>query len=538
MHRFVRSFGMAAFGWLAIQAGASAADQPQWGQPESFNMVSAEKNLPIDFDPGQKNPKTGEIDPATTRNVKWTARLGNQTYGTPVVAGGKVFVGTNNEAPRDERIQGDRGVLMCFDDATGRFLWQLVVPKLSRIKWADWRYIGITSPPVVEGNRAYLISNRGEVLCLDTEGMANGNDGPVVDENRLLAVEDMPPLDPGPYDADIVWRFDMVDRTGAEPHNAASGSVLVVGNLLYVCTANGVEWTHDHIVNPQAPSVIVLDKRTGKLVAKDNFGIGPDIIHGQWSSPSLGRSNGRTLGFYASGSGVLYAFEPFNVATAGPLPALLKTPNTTAGVPRDNAGQPSVLLGALKNVWRFNGHPLAQTQDVVPIDHQHDSTSYEVIGIPVFHQGYVYTIFTQEPYHRMKQGRLVCVKVDGSGDVTRSAIVWSYDAIGSSSSTVSVADGLVYAAGFDGRIHCLDALTGKLYWVHETNSPIWASTMVADGKVYVGTGKSTLWILEAGKQLKVINRIRLPDILHTTPVAANGKLYLATYKNLFVVKGK
>ena len=514
MHRIVRSFGMAAFGWLAIQAGARAADQPQWGQPETFNMVSAEKNLPTDFDPGQKDPKTGEIVPGTTRNVKWTARLGNQTYGTPVVAGGKVFVGTNNDAPRDERNQGDRGVLMCFDEATGRFLWQLVVPKLSRIKWADWRYIGITSPPVVEGNRAYLISNRGEVLCLDTEGMANGNDGPVVDETRLLAVDGMPPLEPSPHDADILWRFDMVDETGAEPHNAASGSVLVVGNLLYVCTANGVEWTHDHIVNPQAPSVIVLDKRTGKLVAKDNFGIGPDIIHGQWSSPSLGRSNGRTLGFFASGSGVLYAFEPFNPEAAGPLP------------------------GLLKNVWHFNGHPLAQTQDVVPIDHQHDSTSYEVIGIPVFHQGYVYTIFTQEPYHRMKPGRLVCVKVDGSGDVTRSAAVWSYDAIGSSSSTVSVADGLVYAAGFDGRLHCLDALTGKPYWVHQADAPIWASTMVADGKVYVGTGKSTLWILEAGKELKVINRIRLPDILHITPVAANGRLYLATYKNLFVVEGR
>lgn len=514
MRPMFRAIGLTLGGWLTVLAMAWGADQPQWGQPETFNMVSDEKNLPTDFDPGQKDSKTGCIDPTTTRNVKWTARLGNQTYGTPVVAGGKIFVGTNNDAPRDPRNQGDRGVLMCFDEATGRFLWQLVVPKLTRIKWADWKYIGITSPPVVEGKRAYLISNRAEVLCLDTEGMANGNDGPVVDEARLLAAEGMPPLEPGPQDADIVWRFDMVEQTGAEPHNAASGSVLVVGDLLYVCTANGVEWTHDHVVNPQAPSVIVLDKRTGKLIAKDDFGIGPDITHGQWSSPSLGRVNGRAVGFYASGSGVLYGFDPFDPPAAGRQP------------------------GLLKNVWRYRGHPLAQTQDQVPVDHQHDSTSYEVIGIPVFYQGHVYALFTQEPYHRMKQGRLVCLKVDGSGDVTRSAGRWSYDEIGSSSSTVSIADGLVYAAGFDGRIHCLDALTGKVYWVHQADAPIWASTMVADGKVYVGTGKSTLWILEAGRQLKVINRIRMPDILHCTPMAANGVLYLATYKNLFSIPGK
>ena len=71
------------------------------------------------FEPGRRNPDTDNIDLATTKNVKWVARLGNQTYGSPVVAAGKVFVGTNNEAPRDPRIEGDRGVMMCFDEKTG-----------------------------------------------------------------------------------------------------------------------------------------------------------------------------------------------------------------------------------------------------------------------------------------------------------------------------------------------------------------------------------------------------------------------------------
>ena len=81
----------------------------------------------------------------------------------------------------------------------------------------------------------------------------------------------------------------------------------------------------------------------------------------------------------------------------------------------------------------------------------------------------------------------------------RGGLVWSYDEIGSSVSTVAIADGLVYAAGFDGRLHCLDAETGKCYWVHEAGGPIWGSPLVADGKVYLGTGKSTLWVLAAGQ---------------------------------------
>ena len=120
---------------LAAPSSLPAADQPQWGQQGSRNMVSAEKGLPAWFDPGQRDPDTGRIDPQSTKNVKWTAPLGNITYGSPIVAGGRVFVGTNNNAPRDPRLPGDRGVLMCFDEATGELIWQLNLPKLTKIKW-------------------------------------------------------------------------------------------------------------------------------------------------------------------------------------------------------------------------------------------------------------------------------------------------------------------------------------------------------------------------------------------------------------------
>ncbi len=219
--------------------------------------------------------------------MKWVARLGNQSYGSPVVAGGRVLVGTNNEAPRDPHIQGDRGVLMCFDEQSGALLWQLTVPKLDEIKWADWYYIGLTSPPTVEGDRAYLVSNRGEVLCLDLRG-----------KSRTL------------------WRFDMPAELGVRPHNGSNCSILVRGDLLYVCTSNGVDWTHNQVANPKAPSVIVLNKQTGKLVARDQFGIGADIIHGQWSSLALGNVAGRPRLFFGAGNGYLYAFDALDSGDA------------------------------------------------------------------------------------------------------------------------------------------------------------------------------------------------------------------------------
>ncbi|MHC4180068.1 MAG: PQQ-binding-like beta-propeller repeat protein, partial [Planctomycetota bacterium] len=412
-----------------------AADRPQWGQRYSRNMVSDEKGLPDRFEPGQRNSQTGGIDLPDGSGVKWVARLGELSYGTPVIADGRVFVGTNNGAPRDERIRGDRGVLMCFDEQTGRYLWQLNVPKLdeARVKWGDWRQIGLTSPPTVQGDRAYLVSNRCEVVCLDVEGMANGNAGPYTDEGRYMAGKGQEPLSPGDNDADIIWVYDIIRETKAEPHNGSNCSILLDGDLLYVCSSNGVEWTHMRVLHPEAPSLIVLDKNTGRLVAHDDFAIGPDITHGQWSSPAMGKVGDKTLGFFGAGNGTMYAFEMLDPRQSGSSPALLT------------------------NVWKFNGHPLAQTQDHVPADHQHDSTSYQVTGMPVFDKGRLYVPFTQEPFHGMKKGWLVCLDAGKTGDVTRSGIVWSYDEIGSSCSTVAISEGLVYAADFGGRLHCLDA---------------------------------------------------------------------------------
>src|SRR2546428_12051932 len=92
----------------ALPVLVGAGDWPMWGHDSSRNMVSGEKGLPVSFDAGQFKSGSEEIDMATTRNVRWVAKLGSQTYGNPTVAGGKGFVGTNNEAPRNPKPAGDR----------------------------------------------------------------------------------------------------------------------------------------------------------------------------------------------------------------------------------------------------------------------------------------------------------------------------------------------------------------------------------------------------------------------------------------------
>jgi outer membrane protein assembly factor BamB len=65
------------------------------------------------------------FDPTTGRNIKWTARLGTETHSTPVIAKGRVIVGSNNRKPRDPQHQTDLGVLMCFDEKEKKLIGEM-----------------------------------------------------------------------------------------------------------------------------------------------------------------------------------------------------------------------------------------------------------------------------------------------------------------------------------------------------------------------------------------------------------------------------
>src|ERR1041384_6892483 len=179
--------------------GGASGEWPMWGGLPDRNMVSDMKGLPTTW------------DVKTKQNVKWVAQLGSQSYGNAVVAGGMVFVGTNNEGLRDPKITGDKGVLMAFRESDGAFMWQMVHDKLIAGRVNDWPYQGIASSPIVDGNRVYYVSNRAELMCLDTQGFRDKeNDGPYTDEKLT-----------GETNADIVWKFDMMEEVGTLPHNLA-----------------------------------------------------------------------------------------------------------------------------------------------------------------------------------------------------------------------------------------------------------------------------------------------------------------------------
>ena len=124
-----------------------------WGGRPDRNMVSDEKGI----------PRTWDVDNKT--NIKWVAELGSQSYGNPVVADGKIYVGTNNELLRNPKLGNDRGVVMCFRESDGEFLWQMTHAKLASGRVNDWPEQGVCSSPAVVDGVVYYVSSRAEVMA-------------------------------------------------------------------------------------------------------------------------------------------------------------------------------------------------------------------------------------------------------------------------------------------------------------------------------------------------------------------------------------
>lgn len=499
-----------------VNAGEKKAngDWIMYGGTESRNMVNPTvKGLPAEWDANPKKPV----------NIKWVANLGSKAYGGPIVAGGRVFVGTNNENPRNPEKKADHGVVMAFKETSGDFLWQALFEKLPGGQVIDWPREGICSSPHVEGDRMYYVSNRCEVVC------ANVKDG-------------VP-----------IWKTSMIDKLGVFPHNLSACSPLLVGDHLWVVTANGVNEDHLNVPAPKAPSFIKLDKKNGDILWQDNSptaallaapkGVlaqkdffktlvnrGELIQHGQWSNAAYGVVNGQPQVIFPGGDGWIYAFDPQG-----------------------------------KLIWKFDGNPKDAKYELLG-----KGTRNDYIASPVIYKNRVYIGVGQDPEHKFGVGHLWCIDMTKKGDVSpeivtddsvfppktkknpNSAAVWHYGGLitdpkdkekldrnyyfGRTMSTCAIHDGLVYAADLSGVLTCLDADKGTVHWEFDTAAETWSSPYYADGKIYLGNDSKAVFVFEAGKKLNKLAENEMGGRVRATPVAANGVLYVMTENKLFAIK--
>jgi outer membrane protein assembly factor BamB len=507
---------------LLVTRISAAADWPQWGGGPTHNAVSLEKGAPHDFQfPVLEDGKV--VKPA--RGVAWAADLGDRTVIPPVVADGLVWVGTSARDPHNDKIPSkdwDGGLLMCFRESDGKLLWEHRSPRLSGkgLSWAvDPIYGALGSAPLVEGDRLWYVNNRHEVVCFDIGPLKKGAGKPVE-----------------------VWKLDMRKELGAFPHlpvmqHGFAASVAGHKDRLFVVTHNGVGEDHVTVPAPDAPSLVCLEKGTGKVVWKDNSP-GKNILEHQISSPLVVEIDSKAQVIVGQGDGWLRSFD----AATGKL------------------------------IWKCDLNPKETVWELGGIANRN-----YVVATPIYSDGRVYIATGQQAEAGSGPGNLYCIDPTKTGDVSReldagpmkgkpnpnSAVVWytpqkaPADAprievgkkkkrdlfreardfyYGRTIASATAHDGLLYAAELGGLVFCFDAKTGKLYWVEDTRESVYGQPLWVDGKVFVGTDAGTLFVFAHGKEKKVLAKIEAPETLRTGPVFANGTLYVTVERQLYAIR--
>src|SRR5262249_43623035 len=284
---------------------------------------------------------------------------------------------------------------------------------------------------------------------------------------------------------------DMMEEVGSQPHNMSNSSPVSYGDLIYVSTSNGQDESHVHIPSPRAPSMIAVNKKTGKKVWEVN-NVGERILHGQWSSPAVGKIGDRVQVMMGEGDGCVRSYD--------------------------------AMTGKL--LWTF---------DLNPKDSVWPKTRNEVISTPVIWENKIFIANGQDPEHGEGVGHLYAIDATKRGDITESGRIWKFDDIRRSISTASLWNGILFYADFSGFLHALDPANGKQYWQHAMFAAVWGSPMVIDGKVYLGDEDGDVAVLEASKTLKVIAENNMGSSVYSTPVPAHGTLFIVNRNQLYAL---
>ena len=391
--------------------------------------------------------------------VLWRTGLGN-LLGDPVPVGDRVLVGTNDFSHDKLLSEGDAGVMACLDAGTGELLWRHAHPRLDD-RQNDAPLRPIHCRPAAAGERVVYLSNRGVLTCVDLRGFRDGeNDGPRTDET-----------DTRPTDADLLWEVDFPGDHGVFKRDEPSiggllSGPLILGDLVYCGTGQGVDRRTNRVPDPAAPSLAAVRLADGEVVWT-SAAPGEHVVLGQWSSPvALPRKagDGTAAVLFGGGDSLLYAFEP---RTGQRLWALDLGGGTT---PAD-AG------------WRGRGR---RNLFFAP---------------PVVADGVIYIGLNQSLDERRLRTRRPIYAIETDADGLNPRIAWTFDppAFLGTHAAVAVAGDRLFVLGRDESLWCVDRASGKELWHvgfdHWPHAPF-SPPVVRDGRLYVSLD-ADLYVFDA-----------------------------------------
>ncbi|RLS51730.1 MAG: hypothetical protein DWH91_18320 [Planctomycetota bacterium] len=140
------------------------------------------------------------------------------------------------------------------------------------------------------------------------------------------------------------------------------------------------------------------------------------------------------------------------------------------------------------------------------------------------------------PYGRGEM--LYGIKLGGTGDVTKSHVVWSRKGLSADVPTPVALNGRAYVLTDKGKVGCLQVGTGEIVWegeLEKNRNAYSASPILAGGHLYLVREDGTAFVLKSGDTYELVSKNELGGTVIATPVFVNGKILLRTFETLYCI---
>ena len=162
------------------------------------------------------------------------------------------------------------------------------------------------------------------------------------------------------------------------------------------------------------------------------------------------------------------------------------------------------------------------------------------IAMPIYEDGivYYYTSLMTPPGNGEKFVELLAVDASGTGDVTKTNIIWRHKGPILQLLTPLIKDGVIYTVDTKNTLIVFDAKTGEQTFTQKLKEKYHSSPLWAEGKVYFTSVKGETIVMKAGKTPEIISTNKVDGDVYATLAIVQNSILIRTDTSLFRIKEK
>jgi outer membrane protein assembly factor BamB len=151
----------------------------------------------------------------------------------------------------------------------------------------------------------------------------------------------------------------------------------------------------------------------------------------------------------------------------------------------------------------------------------------DIASSPIDANGLTFAI---EPY-----SKLVAIRTDGRGDVTKTHIAWSNEDGGPDICSPVSNGELIFMLATEGLISCYKVADGTMLWEHDLREDFLASPSLVGDNMYLLSDKGVMFIIKVGTEYKELAKCELGEDCSGSPAFADGRIYVRGVENLYCI---